>query len=401
MSLLTNLVAHWKLNEASGTRNDAHSNGYHLTDNNTVGSGTGKIGDAADFIKANSEHLSRSSIPAELKVGTFDWTIALWVNPDLAESTGFFRWAGATSDLDAVMAASRTIRCTVLDSGGSGTVKESTDTLTTGAWNFVLVSYDAAAQEFRIRINNGTEKTFAQASIRNTNTIFHLGLSFASFSNALIDSVSFWNRVLTSTEEDDLYNGGAGLDYEDFDGGGATHEGSTAESVTAADAPSALATFVATAAESVSAAEAVTAVTAFGVAAHSETLSAADAPAAAAVFVSAAGETLTAAESSDAYISIDGACAESGNASESCAASAVLAGAMTETLTAADGCSATVIAAGSCAESLTATETCDWIDGSEIIAPASGQELEIYVGCAGDTVAEFANEALTEVEVIA
>lgn len=50
--LLTSLIAHWKLDEASGTRNDSHGTN-HLTDNNTVTTATAKLGtNAAQFTAA-------------------------------------------------------------------------------------------------------------------------------------------------------------------------------------------------------------------------------------------------------------------------------------------------------------------------------------------------------------
>ena len=60
--LLTDLVAHWDLSEASGQRNDSHTNALHLTDNNTVGSSTGVDGvsTCASFDHTASEYLSRA-----------------------------------------------------------------------------------------------------------------------------------------------------------------------------------------------------------------------------------------------------------------------------------------------------------------------------------------------------
>src|SRR6056300_304684 len=50
----TDLVSFWKLDEASGTRVDAFGSN-DLTDNNTVGQGTGTVyANAADFERSNS-----------------------------------------------------------------------------------------------------------------------------------------------------------------------------------------------------------------------------------------------------------------------------------------------------------------------------------------------------------
>lgn len=57
-TLLDDLSAHYKLEEASGTRFDAHINSLHLNDVNTVGQNTGIQGNCAEFTSANSEGLS-------------------------------------------------------------------------------------------------------------------------------------------------------------------------------------------------------------------------------------------------------------------------------------------------------------------------------------------------------
>lgn len=67
-TLNDNLVAHWKLDESSGTRNDSKG-ANHLTDNNTVTSAAGKLGDAADFESSNSERLTLAD-NADMSLGS-------------------------------------------------------------------------------------------------------------------------------------------------------------------------------------------------------------------------------------------------------------------------------------------------------------------------------------------
>src|SRR3990167_7395409 len=78
----TGLISWWSLDEASGQRNDSHGSN-HLTDNNTVLSAAGKVGNAADFEKSNSEFLSIADNP-NLSTGDIDFTIAIWVKPETA-----------------------------------------------------------------------------------------------------------------------------------------------------------------------------------------------------------------------------------------------------------------------------------------------------------------------------
>src|SRR5687767_6645704 len=77
MVALTNLVAHWRLDEGSGTRVDVHG-GLDLTAVNSPGSAAGKIGDAALFDAGDSHHLIRATEGA-LNFHDTDWTLAAWV----------------------------------------------------------------------------------------------------------------------------------------------------------------------------------------------------------------------------------------------------------------------------------------------------------------------------------
>ena len=75
-TLTTSLIAHWNLDEASGTRVDAKG-GNDLTDNNTVTQATGIVSNAGQFTAANSEYLSIAD-NAALSTGDIDFTIPLW-----------------------------------------------------------------------------------------------------------------------------------------------------------------------------------------------------------------------------------------------------------------------------------------------------------------------------------
>jgi hypothetical protein len=72
------LVACWDMDETSGTRYDS-AGSNHLTDNNTVGYTTGKIGNAASFISDNTEKLDIADNNNVSSDGR-SFTVSLWVN---------------------------------------------------------------------------------------------------------------------------------------------------------------------------------------------------------------------------------------------------------------------------------------------------------------------------------
>jgi len=79
----TGYSAVWHLGEASGNAFDSTGAGNDLTDNNTVGSATGQIGDGRDFVTGSSEHLEASSSIVD---GAGDVSFSLWVKFDINQN---------------------------------------------------------------------------------------------------------------------------------------------------------------------------------------------------------------------------------------------------------------------------------------------------------------------------
>lgn len=81
----TGIVSYWKLDETSGNRADSIGSNT-LTDNNTVLSGTGKVSNAADFERDNSESLSITDASQSGLDLTDDFTLLCWFKPESAAS---------------------------------------------------------------------------------------------------------------------------------------------------------------------------------------------------------------------------------------------------------------------------------------------------------------------------
>jgi hypothetical protein len=80
--LRVGLTAYWPLNEdaPSGdvTAVDFTGRGNNLTSNNSVLSAAGKVGNAREFVAANSEFLSGPD-SADTRLGDADWTLSCWM----------------------------------------------------------------------------------------------------------------------------------------------------------------------------------------------------------------------------------------------------------------------------------------------------------------------------------
>jgi hypothetical protein len=218
-TLNTDLIAYWKLDEASGTRADSETTGtaQDLTDNNTVTSTTGKIGNAAQFTAANSEWLHRND-STDLSTGNIDFTFAFWVYLDTKSanqvlvgksgaSVEFYCWYVNGSDRLEFRASQNGSSETAATANNHGSVSTST-------WYFVVCWHNAASDTINISVNNGTVNStgFNVAGVVDGTNPFQVGRYGAAgvYTNGRIDEVGFWKKVLTSDERTELYNAGSG-----------------------------------------------------------------------------------------------------------------------------------------------------------------------------------------------
>lgn len=217
MAWTDNLVAHWRLNEASGQRNDAHGT-RHLTDNNTVGSADGKLGDAASFVQLNAEYLSTTDQGFLMGAGQ-DWTLAGWLNFNATANrrTVFNKWdSSANREMYFRVSGSTRLEVGLYNTANSFGSFIHSVTLNTGVWHFFILWYDSASDTYYISVNGAAAESWTgKGPVRDNNAVLTIGAVNGGTDpyDGLIDSLSYWTRQLTAQERTDLYNGGAGLDY--------------------------------------------------------------------------------------------------------------------------------------------------------------------------------------------
>jgi hypothetical protein len=210
----TNLVACWDLDEDSGTRYDeAGSN--HLTDNNTVGSTTGKVGKAAQFVRANSEYLSISDNSALSITGSM--TIVSWVKIDTKDATN-----------TSTILRKRNEYFLKVEAGSLGVFSYRVGTSTTlysqvvpavSTWYFVVAAYDEQTSTAYLTINGAGGVSNTQSAGADTTYPLLLGAydaSAADYWDGAIDSVVIYKRKLSDAEIAWLYNSGSGRSCDDI-----------------------------------------------------------------------------------------------------------------------------------------------------------------------------------------
>ena len=217
MALIDSQVAYWKLEEASGTREDSHG-ANDLTDNNTVGQAAGIIGNAASFIQANSEYLSIAD-NTDMSTGDISFFFSAWVYLSELTSTKIIvgKMDGVLDEYRLYYFASDTFYFEVFGITTSLAVGSTTfGAPSANTWYNVVGKHDAAANLIGIAVNAGTEDTSSYSAGVN-NGVGTFGISDASAGGQYwagrIDEVGFWKRAVTAQDRTDLYNGGAGNQY--------------------------------------------------------------------------------------------------------------------------------------------------------------------------------------------
>lgn len=224
MTLLTNLLAHWKLDEASGTRVDSHETN-DLFDSEflaPVGQGpslaAGLPGFSAHFDSANATQLD--SVAGVLAIGDEDFTIAGWVQFDAGSvsPTGLFgRWIAPGFREYLVYFDGSTFQFYVSSDGTDGISVSSPEIVGDSFPYFVVVWHDSVNNLIGISVNNESPTTLAHSTGVHENLVTGLSMGTnvegGTWLTGLMDSWSVWDRVLTSSERSQLWNSGSGLDY--------------------------------------------------------------------------------------------------------------------------------------------------------------------------------------------
>lgn len=228
MALSDNLISYWSLEEASGTRNDAHGSN-HLAPTNAPGNMTGKVGNAFVGVAASNQYLSIAD-NAALSTGDIDFTLACWVNfaTTAASQTIISKWIdpSAREYLLFKPSGATTVRWAISSTGSDAVQVNFSIALSTAAWYFVVAWHDAANNVIGISVNNGTPATTAHSGgVFDSASAVAIGgrTDTTSPIDGGVDEAAFWRgRVLTSGERTDLYNSGAGRDYAYIGGAAAT-----------------------------------------------------------------------------------------------------------------------------------------------------------------------------------
>ena len=201
----------FKLDAVDSDRLDSGPNGYHLTDFNTVPSGTGKVyARAAAPVAANSEYLQRT---VSASGGQSDFSVEAWV---LSDSIGSYR-AAYSSFIGGAHFGFGTLYWSSADKfefAVRSTFLTNPTALSAGTWYHLIATYTAATDTAHLYVNDdsGATTTITGGNSTSTNlTIGRPGVVDGQYWNGRVGPVAVYSAVLTAAQRTRLFNGGSGL----------------------------------------------------------------------------------------------------------------------------------------------------------------------------------------------
>ncbi len=221
-SLLSGLVAYWPLHEPSGVRYDATGHGFDLTDNNTVTGNPGRVENASQFTRANTEYASITD-KAELSGGDIYIHHVCWIYPD-SVAAGIYAISGKANGSTyewEFMQSTAALRIYVAPGDVSASIAAS---IAASTWHFVEWYHDPTDNTIAVALNCGDYTTAAiTGGINDTAGSMWIGGNPATggtaemFGGRICEYGIWTGRRLTLQERWWLFNNGMGRTFP-FDG---------------------------------------------------------------------------------------------------------------------------------------------------------------------------------------
>lgn len=229
--LLTDLVAYWKLDEASGDALDIHGS-HTLAAVNAPGTGVGKVYTTArELLLASAQKFQSACEAVRTIAGPF--TLAWWEKPYTYTGVGGHYNAifdtgmgGGSGGLSVIHTHDGTIVLYLQYDGAYTGHDWSAHTVqmpTLNAWNYSIWTYNGATPgTITYQLNGGDVLTYTWADYAMTAGRADLQVRIGdtpgagAYFDGLIGPIAIWTRVLSADDRAALWNNGDGLTYAEF-----------------------------------------------------------------------------------------------------------------------------------------------------------------------------------------
>jgi len=221
-SLLTNLVAYYKLDELSGNPVDSSGNGFNLVNNGTTTYTQAMIANGADFGATNTT--KSLTITQNLGITGGNITMTCWVkmNTEIGSGEQYFMFQESATNrngYDITYSYNGGSRQILFRRLRKGVVQGGYNhSITLGTSNYYHLGLTYSSSTITAYVNGVSVGTASQSGAGTGGTTFDRFAIGASYSDntislrasAIIDEVGVWSRALTAAEMlEDFKNGAA------------------------------------------------------------------------------------------------------------------------------------------------------------------------------------------------
>ncbi len=214
--LLTNLEAYYDFEETTGNAADSSGNSRTLTEQGTVPSTTGKLGNAREYTGSTSNIFT--STDAAFSPGSSHWSVALWLYADTLSQSSFPGIVGIrdSSNVEWFVLFAPNFVDISAGAAADGTAVTSVGTTGFSATTWTLI----VATNINISKDGGAfvSAAFAGPVFSGTAQLEVGSRSDGSSAwDGRIDELAFWtDRALTIEDVGLIYNSGAGLSFSNW-----------------------------------------------------------------------------------------------------------------------------------------------------------------------------------------
>ncbi len=205
-NLETGLVGYWPMDEGSGTNAyDASGNSHNGSLLNGPSSWQ-SICKAAGCFSFNSGSINIFNLGAIPSLTPSDITLSAWAKPSQIDS-----WDGIVSNMTSwgtgfslQLGSAQKIAAMI-----SGTYLSSITIPSAGIWYYIVATHNSSTNLNSLYVNGILEATSTQAVVYEANAKTYIGAFYTSpnlIFNGQIDDVRIYNRALSATEIQNLYN---------------------------------------------------------------------------------------------------------------------------------------------------------------------------------------------------
>lgn len=225
MALTDDLVAYWKMDEASGTRIDATGRGNDLTPHGAPSPIVGQVGGAAELVTASDDWFMANN-DVDLCGQNNDFTWIGWVRVRAVVAAGVatlltkFRLSDGYYDFNLIYDPGA-LGFSWLTSADLEVVNNGTGSIQPERWYCVEAYKDSVNEIIGLSVNTmPVTGAITNNPTFTSNSPLYIGgdigdtpLDIISLADFDIDACGFWHRIFTNTERAQLYNHGLGLSY--------------------------------------------------------------------------------------------------------------------------------------------------------------------------------------------